>query len=260
MMDVYAPPLPQRPIYRKFYKYLNVENCLKTLRNGSLWYSKPEKFNDPFDCYPYFPNQGREKLFKRLKNTYELELKASNKLLRKNFQLMSQTGLGGITHSLVSNNLTVTCFSLDHLSAPMWAHYADEHKGCVIEFEYTAEMIAKISKSDDPIIIVPFDVNYTDKRPTLYDKNGDMHGLNIALSKSTQWKYEKEVRALSNFEGIHQFSRLQITKIYTGVRTSKEDKVTIKGAIADMNKEIKSRCKLTELSIAFDSYKFVELD
>ncbi|MEO3321696.1 DUF2971 domain-containing protein [Enterobacter cloacae] len=249
-----------RPINRKFYKYLNMENCLKTLNNGTLWYSRPENFNDPFDCYPYFPSQGKDKLFKRLKNTYKLEQKASNKLLQRNFNLMSQTGVGGITHSLVSNNLTVTCFSLDHLSAPMWAHYADEHQGFAIEFEYTSEMIARISKSENPIIIVPFDVNYTDMRPALYDKQGNMEGLNIALSKSTQWAYEQEVRALSNREGIHEFSRFQITKVFAGVRANNENKAKIKGAIIDMNKEIKSRCKFVELGMAFDSYKFVELN
>ncbi|HGY5112381.1 TPA: DUF2971 domain-containing protein [Citrobacter freundii] len=260
MMDTCTTPEPERPVRRKFYKYLNIENCLKTLRNGTLWFSRPEKFNDPFDCYPYFPIQGRNKLFKKLKNTHKPEQKVSNKILQNNFKLMSQTGIGGITHSLVSNNLTVTCFSLDHLSAPMWAHYADDHQGCVIEFEYTPEIIEKISKSADKIIIVPFDVNYTDKRPALYDKNGNMSGLDIALSKSTQWDYEKEVRALSNYEGIHQFSRLQISRVFTGVRISKENKVKVKDAITDMNKEMRSRCKFTELSIAFDSYKFVELN
>ncbi|WP_449546434.1 DUF2971 domain-containing protein [Lelliottia amnigena] len=249
-----------RPINRKFYKYLNMDNCLKTLNNGTLWYSRPENFNDPFDCYPYFPSHGKQKLFKRLKNTYKLEQKVPNKLLQRNFNLMSQTGVDGITHSLVSNNLTVTCFSLDHLSAPMWAHYADEHQGFVIEFEYTSEMIARISKSENPIIIVPFDVDYTDMRPALYDKEGNMEGLNIALSKSTQWAYEKEVRALSNREGIHEFSRFQITKVFAGVRTNKENKAAIKRAIVDMNKEIKSRCKFVELGMAFDSYKFVELN
>lgn len=254
-------PSPENPLNMKFYKYVKVSDCIKILSEGTLWYSKPEKFNDPFDCYPYFPSNGKDKFFKKLRDKFALEQKTQSKVLRKNFSLMSHTGVGGIIHKLVSNNLTVTCFSKDHLSVPMWAHYADEHQGCAVEFQYSSEVISKISQSTPDLpIIIPFDVDYTDERPTLYNKNGEVNGLTIALSKSTQWSYEKELRALGSKEGIQHFSRVQISKVFTGVRISNENKSAIRKAITDMNKELNIRCRMVELSMAFDRYKFVELD
>lgn len=261
MLESQTTPFPPQQKCNKFYKYVKYEDCLKILSEGTLWFSKPVKFNDPFDCYPYFPQKGKDKVFNRLNNQFSLDRRVPMKTLRKNLAKMSQTGTGGIMHHLVSNNLTVTCFSTNHLSAPMWAHYADEHQGCVVEFQLTNEIINKISQTtpSEPII-VPFHVNYSGKRPPLYDKNGDMYGLDIALSKSTQWSYEQEVRALSNREGIHHFSRYQITKVFTGVRITDINKAKVKNTVLQMNKDLNTRCKLVELSMAFDSYNFVELD
>lgn len=121
-------------------------------------------------------------------------------------------------------------------------------------------MIEKISKSDtNPVIIIPYHIDYTDDRPPLYDKDGNLYGLKIALSKSSQWAYEKEVRAISRTPGIHHFSRLQISRVFTGVRISTANKRLVKEAITVMNKEEKNRCKLIELSMAFNTYKFVEV-
>jgi len=259
MNDQQTTPVAQQLGCNTFYKYVKIEDCLKILTEGTLWYSEPKKFNDPFDCYPFFPQKGKDKLFKRLKKEHGLDLQTSKKRLRNNFISMSQTGSGGIMHNLVSNNLTVTCFSKDHLSVPMWAHYADKHQGCVIEFQLNSEVIEKISRSQPNVVIVPSEVKYTDDRQPLYDKNGQLFGLNIALSKSTQWAYEKEVRALSNREGIHHFSRLQISKVFTGVRINEIDKVSVKNAVGKMNSSIGTKCKVVELCMAFDSYQFVEL-
>lgn len=245
----------------KFYKYVKFEDCIKILTEGTLWYSKPVNFNDPFDCYPYFPEKGREKVFKRLNKQFLLEQKATKKRLRNNFNLMTRTGTDGLMHRLVSENLTVTCFSTDHLSAPMWAHYANEHQGCVIEFQYNSNIVNAVlnSKHNAPLV-VPFRVRYSGQRPPLFDKNGNFLGLEIALSKSTQWAYEQEVRALSNREGVHHFSRLQISKVYTGVRVSSENRNALKKVISEMNHELSMRCKLVELGMAFHTYKFIELD
>ncbi|MEG5733365.1 DUF2971 domain-containing protein [Enterobacter bugandensis] len=261
MIDVKDTLFPPKGECSKFYKYVKFEDCIKVLEEGTLWYSKPVNFNDPFDCYPYFPEKGREKVFKRLNKQFLLEQKAPRKRLRSNFSLMSQTGTDGLMHRIVSENLTVTCFSTDHLSAPMWAHYANEHQGCVIEFQFNSNIVKAVLNSgrNDPLI-VPFRVRYSDHRPPLFDKNGDLLGLEIALSKSTQWSYEQEVRALSNREGIHHFSRLQISKVYTGVRISDANKNALKRTIANMNQELNMRCKLVELGMSFRNYQFVELD
>ncbi len=259
-MDAKRTTFRDRPC-KKFYKYLKFEDGMKVISLGTLMFTRPIDFNDPFDCYPSLPEKGWDKVYKRLNTQFRLEHKAPKKLIDKNLRNMRRTGKDGVIHRMVSKNLAITCFSEDPLSVPMWAHYADEHEGCVIEFQ-SSDMIAKAIAQETPnmMFVLPFYVDYTDDRPPLYDKDGVIEGLNIAYSKSSQWRYEKEVRAFSLEEGIHNFSRRQITKVYMGVRMSDANKRAIKKAVLEMNKEAGSRCKTVELSMAFNSYKFVVLD
>lgn len=260
-MEAIGQPGFETETCNKFYKYLKFEDSLKVLTHGTLKYTRPTEFNDPFDCYPYLPEKGWDKVYKRLNTQFGLERKAPKKVLEKNLRGLRQTGKNGVIHRMVSDKLAITCFSADPLSVPMWAHYADEHQGCVIEFQATDNIAKKIAlETPDMMFVLPRFIAYTDERTPLYDKQGTIQGFDYIYTKSKQWSYEKEVRDFVFKDGIHKFSRHQITKVYTGVRMNEANKKIIREMISSMNKEIGSRCKIVELGMAFNSYKFVELD
>ncbi len=244
----------------RFYKYMSTDTCLKVLQEGTLKFTKPSDFNDPFDCYPYMPQQGLVKFYKRLDTEYALSEIASKKVIANNFRKLRRTGNDGILHMLMSNNVAVTCFSTDPYSVPMWAHYANNHEGCVVEFQVTDEIIDKISSNDNQSqVILPFYVTYTDKRPPLFDSKGDSLAFDSIFAKSKQWAYEKEVRAFSSSDGIQKFSRFQITKILTGVRMNETNKTLVQKSIREMNEMLGMKCKQTSLGMAFNSYQLIEI-
>ena len=244
----------------KFYKYVSIEGCLKIISEGTLKYTKPVDFNDPFDCYPYMPERGADKLFKRLAERVPENCHAPKKETQRNIAKMKRTGSKGVIHKILSKSIAITCFSTDPYSVPMWAHYASNHEGCVIEFQATSQVVEKIVRqTPNSIIIAPIYVTYSDDRLPLCDKDGNINGFYPVFVKSTQWKYEQEVRAYSQSDGIHPFNRLQITKVLMGERISESDKKAVEAAISKMNNEIGSRCKSASLTLAFKSFNFIEV-
>lgn len=259
MKNLKQPAFLPLPCY-KFYKYLKCEDGLKVLTLGTLKYTKPTEFNDPFDCYPYLPDKGFKKFYKRLLDDYANGQKLPNKVMNKNLAALRATGKNGDLHKLLSQRLAITCFSDNPLSVPMWAHYAEEHEGCVIEFQISEAIADKIARNDPGKKLVrPRFVNYTDDRPPLYNKDGEIDGYSQIYTKSMQWQYESEVRDFILNEGIHFFSRYQLTKVYVGVRMNDENKKKIKEAVFSLNSELGTKCKIVELGMAFQSYKFVEV-
>lgn len=87
----------------------------------------------------------------------------------------------------------------------MWAHYADDHQGCVIEFKFEEtegfiEEFINLKPEEDTTTLIPLDVIYSNNRPSLFDNDGltnsDTTGTNACLVKAKVWEYEQEVRVI----------------------------------------------------------------
>ena len=105
-------------------------------------------------------------------------------------------------------------------NALMWAHYADEHKGCCIEVE--------IPDSTWKCL----EVQYLSTMPKLTSGiNPDEAIETIFGVKSDFWSYEQEVRYIktvqTTIEGKPYKAELpiRIKKIYLGVRASNKDSI-----------------------------------
>lgn len=139
------------------------------------------------------------------------------------------------------DNLLVTCFSKTNKSILMWSHYADSHTGVCIEYE----------RPDSQDFL---DITYSKKRPTLklYDlishvfaeiilnnKDTQLSDTELAkevikpfLVKSTEWKYEEEVRCIvtknakskhvQNKNDAFYYLMPKPTKVYIGCRAKGE--------------------------------------
>lgn len=181
------------------YKDNGENDFLTTLKKEELWVSSPLNFNDPFDCilnidyrneicesaYPIAPLLGisKEQIKEHIAETEvyrELE-----KTLNKN------------NNDEVTKCIFVSCFSeksnIDSLV--MWGHYAKNHTGICAEYNYREMNKARLKKE------TIFPINYTDTRKIKHIANDDIHvnrefHLNIAFTKSAEWKYEKEWRLL----------------------------------------------------------------
>jgi len=113
-----------------------------------------------------------------------------------------------------NNNIRVSCFTEDNHNLLMWTHYADQHMGICLEYDFIDEGILR-----------------TFTQPVCY-KNGThkigvfeeltmMRVIGTTLVKSLEWEYEKEWRCIV-FKQDDKFPRTigisDLKAIYLGTR------------------------------------------
>jgi hypothetical protein len=133
------------------------------------------------------------------------------KLSRAQFPILLQQGRAQMAQPVAMMNamlkrgfsetlpsaLGVLCLTRDSNQALMWAHYADSHKGLLIEFDDAhATFNRRRSDQDEFGYLRP--VAYSKVRPELNMKVVDADEVFdvFALTKAHQWAYEKEVRLI----------------------------------------------------------------
>lgn len=99
-----------------------------------------------------------------------------------------------------SNGYLIVCFSEEKDNVLMWSHYAENHTGYCIEYDF------KALGPNHPRVRMLQPVIYTDDffDATEYYKNAisgsqdfnNLYGIYPTISKSTQWAYEKEWRTI----------------------------------------------------------------
>lgn len=113
-----------------------------TLRDGTIYMSRPSGFNDPWDCRPWFnsailddPDE-RERHLRWLLDTgnarpeHEAELRANPMLVRA---AIEATRDGTIAE--IDTRYRLYCLSPDPLNPLMWSHYGGSHRGVALEFD-----------------------------------------------------------------------------------------------------------------------------
>lgn len=170
------------------YKYVPIKTLGKILE-GTVRFTQPSAFNDPFELLPevIVPN-----------NTPERRINVAFDLLAPRAATpegIADTIPEGCTSSdpmsrdivqQLNRSVGILCLSRVRDSLPMWAHYADQYAGAVVEFDGSHEALAQ-----------HFDVEYRKTRPRwhidryLTDKPIPLSEL---CAKSCDWAYEKEVR------------------------------------------------------------------
>lgn len=135
--------------------------------------------------------------------------------------------------------LRILCLSEDPSSWPMWAHYADEHKGVVLELETSDER-------DSPWLLAE-PVRYQTERPRLpapsewarafmgeIDLDWDHFLAEYYLVKHADWSYEREYRVVSGrkpFEaglfGDYAFHPKDLRTVILGARVEADTEASI---------------------------------
>lgn len=185
---------PLKP--EKLYKFYDTNLLsLASLHENYFWLSKPNDFNDPFDC-----------------NINLIEFENKDEIQ----DLISENRIA---------NIGVTCFTEEINEPLMWAHYANNYYGFVLELD--AEHIRvnlynrERKKSLNPVL-------YFDK--FIKVKNTDEFAMEYYLTaKSDRWNYEKEWRILAEVDDDIEYDRIAfyepitIKAIYIGHRLFDEN-------------------------------------
>jgi hypothetical protein len=214
---------------KNLYRYRSFnENSISALLSDKIGASKPNTFNDPYDSYPGVNVSDihvalREHLDSKVIEQYL----PTEKLTEYVVSAYNDVILKG-------NNNYIACFSENINSILLWSHYADSHKGFVLEYDFT-EMngICKVdcgrrNQCDRFEMKYPlFPVIYQETRfnainhilwDILYNLYKDNNisvdsfvpdnyiGIKPLLYKHNIWEYEKEWRLLIESSSSENFT------------------------------------------------------
>ena len=224
------------------YKYRQLNGCgldrlADILVRNELWFSSPQDFNDPFDCFPSIDSSGTDaevkawvatRLLRTSPNLNRQQRRAEERRLCK---IARDGGLtaelkDGARSSWLNAMSRVGVLSLtakpDHML--MWGHYADSHRGVCLEFG-----------TSYPPFKRAHEVLYGAERPTyrlMAPRSPDLIS-EVLLRKADLWRYEEEWRALSMWRpGRALFPPEALTGVVLGANISAEDERAIRTLLA----------------------------
>jgi hypothetical protein len=246
-------------LYR--YKYLSFGKespspSLNMITEGTLKYTCPLDFNDPFDCIPaYDPvsidnlHLSRPDLIQGVAKYHGVTMEGAQEIATNNAH--KGVGSGEFIRGLISE-LGVVSLSRDPANILMWSHYAEHHKGFVVDLRIA--MDAPMQLLDR---VIPFEVEYQIDRPVV-DWGSDFDIKKYFLTKSVEWKYEQEERILTTSEGpgIHLYCRKHfLWSVIAGSRISPENYLTLKGAVDKASLEIGREIPLYRAELSRSKYE-----
>jgi len=229
----------------KLYRYIRMtsKNLERTFKHCELYFAPPKDFIDPFDCNPPFSttDYNKDDLRHYTRRTFLMSgISNSNPELeaitQKNVASILQND-NAMSHFAehfnrvcleVNSELGVLCLSEVRDDILMWSHYADGHRGIVLQFDKSR----LLNKSDFEYCKK---VDYENNIVTLKDmnrENPDELARLILLKKAERWKYEKEWRIIvdpscrKDIPGcrILTFTKDALTGVIFGWKMSPEDK------------------------------------
>ncbi|MCF5657903.1 DUF2971 domain-containing protein [Pseudomonas poae] len=202
----------------RLFKYFGPDR-LSILQSRLIRFSQPSAFNDPFEFLPYIdaidtPDNITARFQQTMNRDFSEEYAGLDDLTKsqltkdqfrmhmQSFLLSAENSSANVLnqlalyaqmkiHEVSCQHMGVLCLSETYDDLLMWAHYADCHKGFVIEFDSISPFFhQRRSEKDDLRYLRP--VLYKKERPAITLTNTDMSEL--FLTKSEHWKYEKEWR------------------------------------------------------------------
>lgn len=247
---------------KTIYKFFRTnEYFFDTIISNQLFFSSISQFNDPYDCHLTIGKEIPKEQFENyIKDTFKSEEHISKHLraFRKDPERYSQRHLDGFIDFL--NYYGICCFSKIKSEILLWSHYADSHRGVALGFDF--EMMKNQYKQFD-------DVDYDDEPYIFKLDDIETSIAKTILRKSTNWKYEQEVRFLIERSRNVSFNMAALKEVNFGKKCPKRMQLSIHYLIdklgynncsffaADINK---AEFDLTFNQIDFDELKKEVLD
>jgi hypothetical protein len=230
----------------KLYKYLEYnDNSLKIITEGTIKFSDPTKFNDPFDCQPCYDPSIAEHIAKTRSDLMNAAADyrgiSIEHLMEENpKQRLANVMESGQYSFEMASSVGICSLTRDPLNLLMWAHYADDHKGFVVEFNIPEESIEPLNNPMQLFeLLIPQKVLYVPEMPIILPTdNIDEQLTKQYLTKGLAWKYESEDRVIDYVRksGIHKYDQKSILcSVITGLKMKPENFKNIKEKVDELN-------------------------
>lgn len=190
----------------KLYKYMRLSDAERLLHQGALRFTQPSAFNDSFELNPSFDLMSKQDLAalpdapdapgmkiltpEALQSMFAAVMPG---LVRTMSQHAGQEGAFSLRNNEIGkltldSEFGILCLSEVPDSLLMWAHYADQHRGVVFQFDANHVFFAESDLGCDVASKGP--VDYSNKRPILSHSN--LRSPSVFFRKSPEWAYERE--------------------------------------------------------------------
>ncbi len=237
--------------YVYYYKHLRSSKGSRAMiSDGTVSFTDPLKFNDPFDC-----RYAAEDDFLGMKATEVAGLLSRHQQPRKSpakrlmandkmVRLHQQKIQDGRFFAEINQKVGVVCLNQSPLNILMWSHYADDHKGFLVELKFPKEALEPDLYGD----FIPIPVQYVKDYPimTKEDKHDNSKMNKAYFHKSEDWSYEREFRVVVSglTERIMKYPRdVMLCSVIAGLRIADDDFVLLQQAVktaeAQMNREVR---------------------
>lgn len=251
------------------YKYFKpLDQHFQALENRELYFPKPEKFDDPYDCQIQFPPKISARGLAILigfgeewRTTKQLPSPDKNKInaWAVKFQKQAELNLNQSTITEMSTLFAlqrtliggIACFTERAEDTMMFSLYADHHKGFCLEFDTNFPMFDKALKVDYREEIPDFDM-VSDLLEPLTSNNNSL--VKLLTTKSPSWECEREWRITHNpGNDLVSYDSDSLTAVHLGLGLNDKNEQRIKKAL-----EIEgSRTQLFRMKISPGDFRLV---
>lgn len=172
------------------YKYYPFDRGFEVLSEQRVYFSHPDRFNDPFEMNPHFDDINvSDKMLKKLARTLSTRKKRlTADDLKRSIRRSSE--FRSMVIEEWKRNRVVFSMSETWDNLLMWAHYSDAHAGIVVGFDVSMDSFRHRADGHPRGLLK---VRYTTHRPS-GPTIGDLNDEEILLTKSLEWAHEKEWR------------------------------------------------------------------
>lgn len=202
---------------RLIFKYHSCnEYLINIIKNSEIHFQDPKHFNDPYDCDPRIERLTEETLPDFIKS-YQLDTVASNVSKALKYPKFLEFAIDMLMDSVNEfvRKFSVSCFSRRPDNLLMWGHYGSKHTGVCLGFD--EELLNNTFGHG-------YDVEYQKKKPLVrLIGDADLIAKLIFSSKSSDWKYEKEVRFFQNQVGLVKFPKEALCQLIFGAKCSEDN-------------------------------------
>jgi len=220
---------------QRLYKYRPVNEFLfKILSDKAIYHAGKDSFNDPLDGINAY------KLDFTLEdiNTFFLKLGVNEpdleKRQRKHRQLVDVFGVKLdrfeeiFKRQFIEGSIAdfgISCFTTKNDNFLMWSHYADNHKGVCLEFDFSKEIdLLSSGQLDvtDSYMLCFRKVNYSGAVPVVNIKEIFAERFSPVYHKAKSWEYEDEYRSIRPDVGPYPFHPPCLQGVYVGLSATRE--------------------------------------
>lgn len=234
------------PFLYKYYGFdhtsqTSIDRLRQIILDSRLWLSSPVDFNDPFDMSSYVdyeakPLEKRRRIERMLANVEphlskkEIQSRITDLMLRQDELILRAK----VARQTTVQACGVCCFTPDPRNLLMWSHYANQHKGLVLQFEVTKDINTFLAA-----IRVDYDPNDNYPKCRWVDEDTNKHLEDVMLRKSSHWEYEDERRIIAptHANKALDFISPALSGIIFGCRTSDSAMAHVKSMLTERSQQ-----------------------